>query len=126
MTSTLKTLSLNKYPNPETFEMDFLIGFLINYIYDKHILILQHQLNHTSEEDAYMDQAYVMGIISGSSQVNPDFSYLLWKLMVKREDIQSFFKEKENITFHTKALVKYVYDKLSPNMAHIIEYSNMR
>jgi len=122
MTSTLKTLSLNKYPNPETFEMDFLIGFLINYIYDKHILILQHQLNHTSEEDAYMDQAYVMGIISGSSQVNPDFSYLLWKLMVKGEDIQSIFKEKENITFHTKALVKYVYDKLSPNMAHIIEY----
>lgn len=122
MTSTLKTLSLNKYPNPETFEMDFLIGFLINYIYDKHILILQHQLNHTSEEDAYMDQSYVMGIISGSSQVNPDFSYLLWKLMVKGEDIQSIFKEKENITFHTKALVKYVYDKLSPNMAHIIEY----
>lgn len=126
MTSTLKTLSLNKYPNPETFERDFLIGFLINYIYDKHILILQHQLNHTSEEDAYMDQAYVMGIISGSSQVNPDFSYLLWKLMVKGEDIQSIFKEKENITFHTKALVKYVYDKLSPNMAHIIEYINMR
>ena len=118
----MKTLSLNKYPNPETFERDFLIGFLINYIYDKHILILQHQLNHTSEEDAYMDQAYVMGIISGSSQVNPDFSYLLWKLMVKGEDIQSIFKEKENITFHTKALVKYVYDKLSPNMAHIIEY----
>lgn len=118
----METLSLNKYPNPETFERDFLIGFLINYIYDKHILILQHQLNHTSEEDAYMDQAYVMGIISGSSQVNPDFSYLLWKLMVKREDIQSIFKEKENITFHTKALVKYVYDKLSPNMAHIIEY----
>lgn len=122
MTSATKTLSLNKYPNPETFERDFLIGFLINYIYDKHILILQHQLNHTSEEDAYMDQAYVMGIISGSSQVNPDFSYLLWKLMVKGEDIQSIFKEKENITFHTKALVKYVYDKLSPNMAHIIEY----
>lgn len=118
----METLSLNKYPNPETFERDFLIGFLINYIYDKHILILQHQLNHTSEEDAYMDQAYVMGIISGSSQVNPDFSYLLWKLMVKGEDIQSIFKEKENITFHTKALVKYVYDKLSPNMAHIIEY----
>lgn len=118
----MKTLSLNKYPNPETFERDFLIGFLINYIYDKHILILQHQLNHTSEEDAYMDQAYVMGIISGSSQVNPDFSYLLWKLMVKGEDIQSIFKEKENITFHTKALVKYVYDKLSHNMAHIIEY----
>jgi hypothetical protein len=117
-----KTLSLNKYPNPETFERDFLIGFLINYIYDKHILILQQQLNHTSEEDAYMDQAYVMGIISGSSQVNPDFSYLLWKLMVKGDDIQSIFKEKENITFHTKALVKYVYDKLSPNMAHIIEY----
>ena len=116
----MKTLSLNKYPNPETFERDFLIGFLINYIYDKHILILQHQLNHTSEEDAYMDQAYVMGIISGSSQVNPDFSYLLWKLMVKGEDIQSIFKEKENITFHTKALVKYVYDKLSPNMTHII------
>lgn len=122
MTSTLKTLSLNKYPNPETFEMDFLIGFLINYIYDKHILILQHQLNHTSEEDAYMDQAYVMGIISGTTSINPDFSYLLWKLMVKGEDIQSIFKEKENITFHTKALVKYVYDKLSPNMAHIIEY----
>lgn len=116
----METLSLNKYPNPETFERDFLIGFLINYIYDKHILILQHQLNHTLEEDAYMDQAYIMGIISGSSQVNPDFSYLLWKLMVKREDIQSIFKEKENITFHTKALVKYVYDKLSPNMAHII------
>ena len=116
----MTTLSLNKYPNPETFERDFLIGFLINYIYDKHILILQHQLNHTSEEDAYMDQAYVMGIISGSPQVNPDFTYLLWKLMVKGEDIQSIFGQKENITFHTMALVKYVYDKLFPNMAHII------
>ena len=120
MTSATKTLSLNKYPNPETFERDFLIGFLINYIYDKRILILQNQLNHISEEDAYMDQAYIMGIISGSTQTNPDFSYLLWKLMVKGEDIKEIFKQKENITFHTKALVKYVYDKLFPNMAHII------
>lgn len=122
----MKTLPINQYPNSEIFERGFLIGFLINYIYDKHILILQSQLNHTSEEDAYMDQAYVMGIISGSSQVNPDFSYLLWKLMVKGEDVQSIFKEKENITFHTKALVRYVYDKLSPNMDHIIEYIKMR